>query len=107
MEQFADRLQALAPGYIHAPVLDATKIDGAWDVTVNFSTIGQVQGGGPGRGGDPSAGASAGGAVAAADPSGALSLPDALDKQLGLKLETQKRQLPVLVIDHVEEKPTD
>ena len=32
---------------------------------------------------------------------------DALNKQLGLKLEMQKRPLPVLVIDHVEEKPAD
>ena len=28
-------------------------------------------------------------------------------EQLGLKLETKKRSMPVLVIDHVEEKPTD
>jgi uncharacterized protein (TIGR03435 family) len=107
MAQFADRLQGLAPGYIRAPVVDATGIEGAWDLTVNFSPIGALQGGGAGRGGDPGAGASAGGALAAADPTGALSLLDALEKQLGLKLELQKRQLPVLVIDHIEEKPTD
>jgi uncharacterized protein (TIGR03435 family) len=107
LAQFADRLQGLAPGYIRAPVVDATGIEGAWDLTVNFSPIGVLQGGGAGRGGDPGAGASAGGALAAADPSGALSLLDALEKQLGLKLEMQKRQLPVLVIDHIEEKPTD
>ncbi len=41
----------------------------------------------------------------ASDPSGALSLYDAVNKQLGLKLEQQKRPMPVLVIDHVEEKP--
>ena len=40
-------------------------------------------------------GAAAGGAFAASDPTGALSLMDALERQLGLKLETQKRQLPV------------
>ena len=108
MAEFADRLQGLAPGYIRAPVADATEIDGAWDLTVNFSPVNVLQGGGgPGRGGDPGAGASAGGALAAADPTGGLSLPDALDKQLGLKLEMQKRSMPVLVIDHVEEKPTD
>jgi uncharacterized protein (TIGR03435 family) len=28
-------------------------------------------------------------------------------KQLGLKLEMQKRSVPMLVIDHVEPKPTD
>jgi len=107
MADFADRLQSLAPGYIHAPVENATGIEGAWDVTFNFSTIGQLQGGGPGRGGDPGAGAAAGGALTASDPSGALSLLDALEKQLGLKLETKKRSMPVLVIDHIEEKPTD
>jgi uncharacterized protein (TIGR03435 family) len=30
-----------------------------------------------------------------------------VNKQLGLKLEMRKRAMPVLVIDHVEEKPTD
>jgi uncharacterized protein (TIGR03435 family) len=48
-----------------------------------------------------------GGAPAAADPTGGLSLLDAVNKQLGLKLEMHKRPMPVLVIDHVEEKPTD
>jgi uncharacterized protein (TIGR03435 family) len=107
MAQFADRLQSLAPGYIRAPVVDATGIDGAWDLSVNFSTIGALQGLGAGRGGEPGAGAPAGGALAASDPTGALSLMDALDKQLGVKLEMRKRQLPVVVIDHIEEKPTD
>jgi uncharacterized protein (TIGR03435 family) len=46
-------------------------------------------------------------AAGVSDPSGALSLPDAVNKQLGLKLEMQKRPMQVLVIDHVEEKPTD
>jgi len=43
----------------------------------------------------------------AADPSGALSLPEAVSKQLGLKLELKKRPMQVLVIDHVNEKPTE
>jgi uncharacterized protein (TIGR03435 family) len=107
MTQFADRLQSLAPGYIRAPVLDATGIDGAWDLTVNFSPVILLQGAGAGRGGDPGAGAAAGGALTASEPTGALSFMDALERQLGLKLEMQKRPLPVLVIDHVEEKPTD
>jgi uncharacterized protein (TIGR03435 family) len=41
------------------------------------------------------------------DPNGALTLPEAIDKQLGLKLEKGKRPVSVLVIDHVEQKPTD
>jgi uncharacterized protein (TIGR03435 family) len=44
---------------------------------------------------------------ATSDPNGALSLFEAINKQLGLKLEMQKRPNPVLVIDHIEEKPTD
>ena len=36
-----------------------------------------------------------------------FSIFDAIDKQLGLKLEMHKRMIPVLVIDHIEEKPTD
>jgi uncharacterized protein (TIGR03435 family) len=107
MAQFADRLQGLASGYIHAPVADDTKIDGAWDFSFNFSPIGALQGGGGDRGGDAGPSAGAGGALAASEPSGALSLLDALPKQLGLKLELQKRPMPVFVIDHVEEKPTD
>jgi len=96
MTRFASMLQSLAPGYIHAPVLDATGLEGSWDFTLSFSTAGQLQG----RGG-------AAPSDAASDPNGALSLPDAVAKQLGLKLEQTKRPVKVLVIDHVEEKPTD
>ena len=34
-----------------------------------------------------------------------MTLPEALDRQLGLKLENRKRPMPVLVIDSVQEKP--
>jgi uncharacterized protein (TIGR03435 family) len=104
MAQFADTLQRIAPGYIHMPVTDATGINGAWDFTFNFSTANLVrtrvgQGAGNGQ--------ATGSAPVASDPNGALSLFDALNKQLGLKLEQRKHTLPVLVIDHVEEKPSD
>jgi uncharacterized protein (TIGR03435 family) len=36
-----------------------------------------------------------------------MTIIEALDKQLGLKLETQKRPATVTVIDHVEQTPTD
>jgi uncharacterized protein (TIGR03435 family) len=41
------------------------------------------------------------------EPSGNVSFIDAIEKQLGLRLETHKRPEPVLVIDHNEEKPTE
>jgi uncharacterized protein (TIGR03435 family) len=103
MVQFADQLQRLAPGYIHTPVVDATGLEGAWDFTLSFSPLGSVQNNGA-RGGD---GAQQNGNLSPSDPNGALSLFDAVNKQLGLKLEIQKRPYPVLVIDHIEEKPTD
>lgn len=104
MAQFAEQLQRLVGGYIRNEVLDATGIDGAWDFAVSFSPVGVVRGVGP-RGGDVSQPPD--GAPVASDPSGGVSVFDALNKQLGLKLEMQKRSLPVLVIDHIEEKPID
>jgi uncharacterized protein (TIGR03435 family) len=105
MAQFAELLQKIAPGYIHSPVLDATGLEGAWDFTLSFSASNLLQSS-PGRGGD--AGQQAGGAApTASDPNGALSLFDAINKQLGLKLEEKKRPVSVLVIDHVEPKPTE
>ena len=53
------------------------------------------------------AAARANGNEAASDPNGALSVPEALNRQLGLKLESVKRPEPVLVIDHIDEKPTE
>jgi uncharacterized protein (TIGR03435 family) len=34
-------------------------------------------------------------------------LQDAVAKQLGLKLVLEKRPIPALVLDHIEEKPTE
>ena len=108
MAQFAVILQQEANGYIKAPIKDATGLDGYYDFAVNFSAVGLL----PGARFDPnaSAGSSGPGAVAStreSDPNGSLSLPEAMQKQLGLKLVLEKRPFPVLVIDHVNEKPTD
>jgi len=104
MAQFAEQLQRLARDYIHAPVLDGTGIDGTWDFSLSFSAVNLLQNGGV-RPGD--AGPATTGPPAPSDPNGAVSLFDAINKQLGLKLEAQKRPVPVLVIDHIEEKPKD
>lgn len=104
MAEFAAQLPMLAGGYISTPVLDSTGLEGAWDFTLSFSGAGLVNGGGGGRVAPPQPSGDANGAP---DPNGALSLFDAVYKQLGLKLEKTRRPVPVLVIDHVEEKPTD
>ena len=43
----------------------------------------------------------------ASDPTGTLTIFEALEKQLGLKLEKERRNMPVIVIDHLEQKPTE
>jgi uncharacterized protein (TIGR03435 family) len=105
MAQFAERLQSLANGYVRVPAVDATGLEGGWTFTVNFSPVGIFQGA-AGRGGE--AGPVGGGAaLAASEPTGALSLPEAIDRQLGLKLELKKRPMQVLVFDHIAEKPIE
>jgi len=109
MAQFAALIPSIAPGYVRTEVVDSTGLEGGWDFTFSFSPAGALQLGGGGRrgeGGD-GAGPPSGGTIEASDPTGALSLFDALSKQLGLKLEAQKRPMPVLIIDHIERKPTD
>lgn len=103
MADFAERLQFIAPGYVHSPVLDATGLKGSYDFSLSFSPVQAAQPGGGGRGGDAAAAPSEG----AADPNGAVTLSEAIDRQLGLKLELQKRPVQVLVIDHIERKPTE
>jgi uncharacterized protein (TIGR03435 family) len=100
MAQFADRLPQLASGYVHAGVLDKTGLTDAYDFTLSFSAIGILQN-------SPGQTPAQAGAAGASDPNGALSLSEAVSKQLGLKLELEKRPAPVLVIDHVEQKPTE
>ncbi len=105
MKQLAQNLPMMAGGYIQgATVYDETGIEGAFDFTLNFSGAGMVGGGGRGgRGGDGAAGA----IPQASDPNGAISLYEAIEKQLGLKLERTKRPAQVLVIDHIEPKPIE
>jgi uncharacterized protein (TIGR03435 family) len=98
MAQLAGRLrQLIGAQEIDHPVVDATGLDGAWDFEFTWTPPPPPQ---------AVAAANAGpGSTSASDPAGGMSLKEALNKQLGLKLELQKRPLPVLVIDHVEEKP--
>jgi uncharacterized protein (TIGR03435 family) len=114
MAQFAELLPNIAGGYfqtVSRSVLDSTGLEGAYDFTLSFSGAGILNGGGGGGrgGGDapPPPGAAAVGTGVASDPGGGITLMDALDKQIGIKMITTKRPVPVLVIDHIEQKPTD
>jgi uncharacterized protein (TIGR03435 family) len=103
MAYFADRLQNVGFGQIAWPVEDATGLEGGYDLALTFSpNAGMNFGPGPGRGGP--AGENA--VPTASDPTGGVTLFDAIEK-LGLKLEQRKREMPVIVIDHLEPKPTE
>ena len=96
LTQFAAELNKSFPG--SPPMMDSTGIAGRYDMTINFS---------PGSVLASVAVSSAGGDAVASDPSGAISLTEALSSQLGLKLESRKVMAPVVVIDHVNETPTE
>jgi uncharacterized protein (TIGR03435 family) len=102
MAQFAERLQYQTQE-LSWPVEDATGLEGTWDLDLTFSMRAGMSFGG--RGGDAGGGINA--VPSASDPTGELTLFEAIEKELGLKLEKQKRTLPVVVIDHIGPKPTD
>jgi uncharacterized protein (TIGR03435 family) len=102
MAQLADQLPNLAGGYVFTPVLDSTGLKDAYDFTLNFSSANQLRNLPP-----PPPSANPNDPSSISDPSGGLSLSDAMAKQLGVKLVKEKRPSPVLVIDHIEEHPTE
>jgi uncharacterized protein (TIGR03435 family) len=111
MNQFADKLEGIS-AYLSTPVINATNLEGAYDFTINFSTVGVTGfggagGGGGGRGGAPGPEANGPASADASEPNGAITLFEAIEQQLGLKLVEDKRPVTVYVIDHVEAKPTD
>jgi uncharacterized protein (TIGR03435 family) len=107
MAQFVDQLFQIEGGfgeYIKSPILDATGLTGGYDFVLKFSPPSALKAAAPApapTSSDPTA------TPAPSDPNGAISLFDAINKQLGLKLEKQHRPVPSLVIDHMEEKPTE
>jgi len=117
MDQFADKLAGIS-AYLNTPVVNATNLEGSYDFTLSYSPVGMAgagvnngplpAGAGGGRGGP--AGPEANGPPGssdAAEPNGAITLFEAIEQQLGLKLVEDKRPVTVYVIDHVEAKPTD
>jgi uncharacterized protein (TIGR03435 family) len=101
MEQFADTIHRMAGAYLDHPVVDATGLKGGYDFTIKWTPKQQMTS--AGRGGDAAAGG-----LGASDPNGGLTVFEAAEKQLGLKIEGgQKHAMTVIAIDHVEEKPTD
>jgi uncharacterized protein (TIGR03435 family) len=88
---FTEQLQNIGSD-LNWPVTDSTGLAGNWDFNVIFAPFVPT---GAGRGGE------------AAEPSSMQTIFEAVERQLGLKLVSEKRMLPVIVIDHIEQKPTE
>ena len=99
MPQLADRARTLAPAYVDHPVIDETGLSGGWDFVVMWTGLsnvnGRVNAGAPGDRAD------------ALSPLGTMTFFEAIERGLGVKLTLQKRPMPVLVVDHVEQNPTE
>jgi uncharacterized protein (TIGR03435 family) len=109
MAQFAEKLPALNTGYLEHAVVDLTALNGAYDFTVSFTPRAVMEGLGRPRGGRGAAESPSGGSAVPTptDRAVGLTLFEAIDKQLGLKLASEKHPMPVVVIDHVDRTPTE
>jgi uncharacterized protein (TIGR03435 family) len=109
MTELAERLQALSLGFFQVPVADETKLEGRWNFTFSFSPDSLTRALAGARGAGPAAPPGAGGApgLDAPDPTGALTIVQAIDRQLGLKLERRQGKGQVLVIDSIDEEPRE
>jgi len=99
MAQFAERLPDVSGAYLRPPLIDLTELKGAYDFQLYWTPKAALA----------SARASTAGASAeaATTPVDEFTVFEAVDKQLGLKLEEQKHPVPVVVIDKVERTPTE
>jgi uncharacterized protein (TIGR03435 family) len=103
MAELAQNLQRMANAYIDHPIVDATGLQGGWNFAVGWTPRGALQAAPPSN---PNQTPGAVPVAEAAEPGG-LSVFEAVEKELGLKLVKQKRSIPVIVVDHVNEKPVE
>ena len=95
MGELADNLERMAGAYIDHPIVDATGLQGGWNFLMGWTPRAALQS-------QPAVSADG----AAADPGG-ISVFEAMEKELGLKLVKQTHSYPVIVVDHVSEKPVE
>lgn len=96
MDELTNMLPRIAAAYIDLPVVNLTELKGSYDFTLEWTPRRGVRG----------AAGPAGDAPTAPDPD-ALTIFDAVQSQLGLKLEQRKVPMDIVVIDKVERVPID
>ena len=92
MAQLAAKLRDTAGNYLDHPVVDMTGLTGAYDFMLSWSPRNPLRTGGNRENADR--------------PSG-LTIFEAVDRQLGLKLSTEKHPMPVLILDHMNRTPSE
>jgi uncharacterized protein (TIGR03435 family) len=103
MDQFADTLQNLTKSDIKSHVVNKTGLAGSYDITIYYTSAPKLRT-------DTTAAADAAkkaGDDSAAVPVAGVSLEDYFRKQLGLRLEKQSMTFPALILDHIEQTPTE
>lgn len=95
MAQLEETALSEAWGLLDHPVIDLTGLTGAYDFSVTWSPVTRY-------GVAAASGDSSQVSDVATAPSGDLTFFDALKKQIGLKLQKQKHEVPVLVIDFAQ-----
>lgn len=108
MSDLADLLQQQASAYIDHPVVDATGVEGGWNFLIGWTPKAALQPQQPQQPVNPAQQTNpnglAGKLAEPSDPDG-ITVFEAVERELGLKLVRQKRSIPVSVVDHVDDKP--
>ncbi len=102
MDQFADVVQALAGSEVKNRVANKTGLAGSYDFTLYYTSGRKLR---ADTAAADAAAKTAGDATAA--PVGGIGVEDAFRKELGLRLERQPATYPALILDHVEQTPTE
>jgi uncharacterized protein (TIGR03435 family) len=98
MEEFTVHLPQWAGLYINHPIIDGTGLKGGWNFVLGWTPKTMMP-----------ADSVPGTNMAPGEPTapGGITVFEAVERQLGLKLVKQKRSIPVIVVDHVDEKPIE
>jgi uncharacterized protein (TIGR03435 family) len=109
MDELANGLRGMAPAYIDKPVVNLTELKGAYDFKLGWTPRGQLMGTAGGRGGAAEGAASpAGAAINVSEPTaGGITVFEAVVKHLGLKLESTRHAIPIIVVDKVNRTATE
>jgi uncharacterized protein (TIGR03435 family) len=102
MDQFADMVQAVAGSEVKNRVPNKSGLVGSWDFTLYYTSGRKLRADATAA---EAAAKEAGDGTAA--PAGGLGIEDAFRKELGLQIVRQPGPYPTLILDHIDQTPTD